>query len=168
MYSAAIADDEINIREGLRDLVDWAGLGFSLAGVFDDGNGLLSLLEKSPPDLIVTDIRMNRCSGLDVSRYIQQNQLPTRVILISGYKEADLAMSAIKYGVKNYILKPIDLDELTDCIQDVYKRQAAASRARPFPAAARAITKIRPLSVSLSQVLNVRSCSPHCALFPPQ
>ena len=119
MYSAAIADDEINIREGLRDLVDWAGLGFSLAGVFDDGNGLLSLLEKSPPDLIVTDIRMNRCSGLDVSRYIQQNQLPTRVILISGYKEADLAMSAIKYGVKNYILKPIDLDELTDCIQKV-------------------------------------------------
>lgn len=119
MYSVAIADDETNIREGLRDLIDWHGLGFALTGVFDDGNGLVSLLQKSPPDLIVTDIRMNHCSGLDVSQYIQQHRLSTRVILISGYKEADLAMSAIKYGVKNYILKPIDLDELTDCIKRV-------------------------------------------------
>lgn len=119
MYSVAIADDEINIREGLRDLVNWNSLGFALEGVFDNGEDLLSLLEKSPLDLIVTDIKMNRCTGLDVSQYIQHHRLPTRVVLISGYKEADLAMSAIKYGVKDYILKPIDLDELTDCIQRI-------------------------------------------------
>lgn len=116
MYRVAIADDETNIREGLRDLVDWNGLGFTLTGVFDDGDGLVSLLQRTPLDLIVTDIKMNRRSGLDVSQYIQQNKLDTRVVLISGYKEADLAMSAIKYGVRNYILKPVDLDELTDCI----------------------------------------------------
>jgi two-component system response regulator YesN len=119
MYSVAIADDETNIREGLRDLVNWNGLGFALAGTFDNGEGLLSLVEKSPPDLIVTDIMMNRCTGLDISQHIKKYRLSTRVVLISGYKEADLAMSAIKYGVKDYILKPIDLDELTDCIQRV-------------------------------------------------
>ena len=102
MYHAAIADDEIGIYEGLQELVDWEGLGFSLEGVFADGEGLLSLLKKSPPDLIITDIRMNHCSGLDISKYIQEHRLPTKVILISGYKEADLAMSAIKYGVKDY------------------------------------------------------------------
>ena len=116
MYHAAIDDDEIGIYEGLQELVDWEGLGFSLEGVFADGEGLLSLLKKSPPDLIITDIRMNHCSGLDISKYIQEHRLPTKVILISGYKEADLAMSAIKYGVKDYLLKPIDLDELTACI----------------------------------------------------
>lgn len=130
MYSVAIADDETNIREGLRDLVDWNSLGFTLTGVFDDGDGLLSLLRQAPPDLIVTDIKMNRRSGLDVSQYIQQNGLSTRVVLISGYKEADLAMSAIKYGVKNYILKPIDLDELTDCIRQVRDELNAQRTAR--------------------------------------
>lgn len=119
MYRAAIADDEIGIREGLRELVDWNSLGFSLEGTFEDGEGLLSLLARNPPDLIVTDIRMNRVSGLDVSRCISENNLPTKVILISGYKEADLAMSAIKYGVKDYILKPVDLDELTSRIKKI-------------------------------------------------
>ena len=108
---------EVCIREGLRDLVEWHKLGFSLVGAFEDGDELISLLERQPPDLLVTDIRMNRCSGLEVAKYIQEHNLRTRVILISGYKEADLAMSAIRYGVKNYVLKPVDLDELTECIQ---------------------------------------------------
>ena len=103
MYSVAIADDEVCIREGLRDLVEWHKLGFSLVGAFEDGDELISLLERQPPDLLVTDIRMNRCSGLEVAKYIQEHNLRTRVILISGYKEADLAMSAIRYGVKNYV-----------------------------------------------------------------
>ena len=86
MYSVAIADDEVCIREGLRDLVEWHKLGFSLVGAFEDGDELISLLERQPPDLLVTDIRMNRCSGLEVSKYIQEHNLRTRVILISGYK----------------------------------------------------------------------------------
>ena len=119
MYSVAIADDEVCIREGLRDLVDWQKLGFSLTGAFEDGEELIPLLKRQPPDLLVTDIRMNRCSGLEIAKYIQEHELRTKVILISGYKEAELAMSAIRYGVKNYVLKPIDLDELTECIQSV-------------------------------------------------
>lgn len=119
MYRVAIADDEIGIREGLKDLVEWESLGFSVCGVFEDGEGLLSLLKDQPPHLIVTDIRMSRCSGLDISKYIQEQKLKTRVVLISGYQETELAMSAIRYGVKNYILKPIDLDELSDCIRKV-------------------------------------------------
>lgn len=132
MYSVAIADDEIGIREGLRDLVDWRGLGFSLAGTFEDGEELLPLLKSNPPDLLVTDIRMNRCSGLEVAKYIQEHGLKTKVVLISGYKEADLAMSAIRYGVKDYVLKPVDLDELIACIQSVRSQldaeQAAHAR----------------------------------------
>ena len=89
MYSVAIADDEVCIREGLRDLVDWRSLGFSLVGAFEDGDELIPLLERQPPDLLVTDIRMNRCSGLEIAKYIQEHNLTTRVILISGYKEAD-------------------------------------------------------------------------------
>lgn len=127
MYHAAIADDEIGIYEGLQELVDWEALGFSLEGAFEDGEGLLSLLKKSPPDLIITDIRMNHCSGLDISKYIQEHRLPTKVILISGYKEVDLAMSAIKYGVKDYILKPIDLDELIACIKKIRTELDAAA-----------------------------------------
>lgn len=116
MYTVAIADDEIKIREGLRDLVDWNGLGFELIGAFDDGTGLLELITSRHVDLVVTDIKMNLRSGLDVSEYLFQHRPQTRVVLISGYKEAELAMSAIKFGVKDYILKPIDLDELTACL----------------------------------------------------
>lgn len=117
MYSVLIADDEVMIREGLRDLIDWHGLGFAIAALLEDGGQVIEYIGKAPVDLVITDIKMTRTSGLEVARYIHENRPDTKVILISGYREVDLAMSAIKYGVQEYILKPIDVDELAAALR---------------------------------------------------
>ena len=119
MYKLVIADDEEYIREGLRNVVDWANLGFKLDAAFEDGLPVIEYIQNNPVDVVLTDIKMTKKSGLDIAEYIYQNNLPIKIILISGYREVDLAMSAIKYNVQEYVLKPVDIDVLTDCLNKV-------------------------------------------------
>lgn len=122
MYRIILADDEPSIREGMRDLIDWKQLGYEIIGVFDDGAPVLSYLETHTVDVIVTDIKMTHQSGLDIAKYIYEHELHTRIIFISGYKELDLAMTAIKYNVCEYILKPIDIQELESQLISIKKQ----------------------------------------------
>ncbi|RAV06390.1 response regulator [Paenibacillus sp. YN15] len=117
MYKLIIADDEEIIRSGLKDIVNWQRLGFEIAGTFADGREVIAFLEDNAVDVVLTDIKMTFVSGMEVARYISERGLPTKVLLISGFQELNLAMSAIKFKVQDYILKPIDLDELTAALK---------------------------------------------------
>jgi two-component system response regulator YesN len=119
MYKLLIADDEQVIREGLYDIVNWSSMGFQTIGACEDGQQVIDYLEKDIVDVIVTDIKMNKKSGLDIAKYVYEKKLPVKIILISGYREVDLAMSAIEYNVKKYIMKPIDIDVLTDAMSEL-------------------------------------------------
>lgn len=119
MYKLLIADDERVIREGLRDIINWGSLGFQIIATYEDGQQVVNHLENDMVDAIITDIKMNGKSGLDVAKYVYNKKLPIKIILISGYKEVDLAMSAIEYNVKKYILKPIDIDILNDAVLEL-------------------------------------------------
>lgn len=113
MFKLVIADDEELIRSGLRDIVNWKSLGFEILETFADGRELMAYLDRHPVDVVLSDIKMTFVSGIEVARHVHSQGLPAKVILISGYREVGLAMQAIKYKVEDYILKPIDLDELT-------------------------------------------------------
>lgn len=127
MYKVLLADDEPFIREGIRDLLDWNGLGYEVAGVFEDGRPVLKYLQGHAADVVVTDIKMPFGTGLDIAKYVCDNHLHTRIILISGYREVDLAMAAIQYGVCQYILKPVDIQELEAHLTKI-KRQLDQER----------------------------------------
>ena len=114
MYKLVIADDEIIIREGLMDLVDWNSLGFEIVESFSDGQEIIEYLEYVLPDVILTDIKMSHVSGLEVARYVFEHQLPCKVVLISGYQEFRLAVQGIKYGAEDYLLKPTNVDHIRD------------------------------------------------------
>ncbi len=113
MYKVAIADDEKIIQEGLAESIDWEELGFQVVGCFSDGTDLMEYLDTMPVDVVITDIMMNRAGGIEVAKYIQQESLPCKVVFISGHSDFELAHKAIKYGVMEYMLKPIQLDEVT-------------------------------------------------------
>ena len=134
MYKLLLADDEPFIREGIRDLLDWDRLGFEVVGVFDDGAPVIDYLRSHAADVVVTDIKMPSCSGLDIARYVYENHLHTRIIFISGYQEVDLAMAAIKYDVCQYILKPVDIEELTAQLTEIKRRldQERKNRSNQF------------------------------------
>lgn len=112
MYKLVIADDEKIIRQGLKNVVDWEQLGFEIIEIFSDGQEVIEYLEYMTPDLILTDIKMNHVSGMEVAKYVFEHQLPCKVVLISGYQEFDLALQGIKYGIKDYLLKPTNVENI--------------------------------------------------------
>lgn len=107
-----IIDDEINIIEMLKSLIDWEGLGLSLAGTATDGISATQLIQQERPDIVITDIRIPGCDGLELIRRCHEMGIPAQFIIISGFKQFDYAQNAIRYGVKDYLLKPIKQTEL--------------------------------------------------------
>ncbi len=119
MYKLIIADDERRIRQGLKNIVDWESLGFQVVDVFSDGQEIIESLEYLVPDVILTDIKMNHVSGLDVAKYVFEHQLPSKVVLVSGYQEFELALQGIRYGAEDYLLKPTDVDKLEETFRKI-------------------------------------------------
>ena len=119
MISLVIADDEKNIREGLRDLFPWEELGIAVTCTAANGQEALSYVEKYGADLVLADIRMPVMDGLELARYIQKSHPETRVILLSAYTDFAYAQKALRLGVCQYITKPVDYQELTDTIKNL-------------------------------------------------
>ena len=114
LYKVILADDEILTREAISENTPWAEAGFELIGAAENGKEVISLIEKEEPDLLVTDICMPIMDGIQLSGYIHDNYPDMKVVIISGYDEFDYAKKALKYGVIEYILKPITSYELKD------------------------------------------------------
>lgn len=122
MYKLVIADDEKIIRLGLKNVVNWPELGFELTELFTDGQEIIEYLDYVVPDVILTDIKMNHVSGIDVAKYIFERELPCKVVLISGYQEFDLAVQGLKYGAEDYLLKPTNVDSVIDTFTKLKKQ----------------------------------------------
>ena len=121
MYKVMIVDDEKCIRKGLQILINWGEYGFSAEDEAANGMEALRLLEREKFDVIITDIRMPRMDGLELAKQIYEMNIRTNIIIISGYKDFEYARSAIEFGVKRYILKPIDQNLLIDALLKIKK-----------------------------------------------
>ena len=132
MYRMVIADDEKFIQESLVSLIDWESLGFEVVSVFGDGADVIEYLNSMPADVILTDIRMRDISGIDIARYVHDCEMPCKVVFISGYKEFDLALQAIKFGVNDYILKPSKVEEVKSVFVRIRKELAEKKKTLEF------------------------------------
>ena len=117
--SVMIADDEENIRAGLKCIMDWDDLGYSVDYEAENGEQALDIIEKSKPEVVVMDLNMPRIQGIDVIKKAREKGYPGRFIILSGYSDFKYAQSAIKYGVTNYLTKPVDEDELQKTLEDI-------------------------------------------------
>ncbi len=111
-----IADDEIFVIELLLHLIDWEALDLEVVGTAKDGVTALEKIEKTSPDIVITDIRMPGMSGLDMIKEIQAKKPTTAFVIISGHNNFEYAQTAIRFGVKDYVLKPINADDLRDIL----------------------------------------------------
>lgn len=113
MIKIIIVDDEPFIRQGLNILIDWEQYGYEIVGEAANGLEAIKELEKKEIDLIIVDIKMPEMNGIQLIEYVRIN-ISTRVkfIVLSGYYEFEYAKKAIKYNVTDYILKPIQKEEL--------------------------------------------------------
>ncbi len=122
MFTVLLADDEINILNLLEKLIDWNSLNIKVIGKCQTGTETYNAIIAQNPDIVIIDIKMPGLSGLDVVKQIQEEGLSPNFILISGHKQFEYARSAIQYGVENYLVKPINKDELTDNLTQIIHR----------------------------------------------
>lgn len=112
MYKVFIAEDEIVVREGLRNSIQAGSGPFVLVGEASDGEMALSIMKDVKPDILITDIRMPFVDGLSLSRIIKKILPWIKIIIISGHDEFQYAQEAISIGVDEYILKPISASDM--------------------------------------------------------
>lgn len=119
MYKLIIADDVIGVHQMLKQIIDKTNLGFEVIDCFSTGDEAVEFLKHTEVDVIITDIKMPHTSGLEVAKFVYENRLRTKVIILSAYAEFNYAIEAIQYNVFQYIMKPVDFFELKDTLEKV-------------------------------------------------
>jgi two-component system response regulator YesN len=119
MLSVVLADDDFLVREILKNSIDWPELGMRVAAAAEDGQEALESCLAIKPDILLADIRMPNLNGLEVAVYLLEHQLSTRVIFVSGIQDFDYARTAVNVHAAGYILKPIQLSEVTATLKKV-------------------------------------------------
>lgn len=134
MMNVMLVEDEETIRKGLKRLVEQTIGGFRVIAEACHGKEALELLHVKQPDLIISDIRMAEMDGLEMIRRIRERYQDIHLIIISGYAEFEYAKQALRYGVADYLLKPIDRVELAQVLDKFRKAsqtEAGASGKEP-------------------------------------
>lgn len=122
MKKVMIVEDEELILQGIRNILDWESLGLQVAHMAHDGAEALEMWEKEPVHIVVTDISMPGMDGLELLRRIREKEEQVRFIILTGYDEFAYAREAIRLEVENYILKPIDEEELERQLRETVKK----------------------------------------------
>ncbi len=120
MLKVYIADDEEVVREGLKKIIDWNALNFSICGEAGDGECALNEILDLHPDLVLLDIRMPKLHGLELAAIARQKGFNGKIIILSGYSEFKYAQDAIKCNVDFYLNKPLDEDELFEAVKSIH------------------------------------------------
>ncbi|MDY3692540.1 MAG: response regulator [Dysosmobacter sp.] len=126
MLKVILADDEKRICRLLQLIVDWNALGFEIAAVVHNGLDALAAVRELQPDVVITDIRMPECSGLELLRHLREEKRDIDVVIISGYRQFDYAHAALQDGAEDYLLKPIKKAELTAVLQRIRERRQSS------------------------------------------
>ena len=105
ILKVVIADDEVRICQLIQALVDWDSLGMNVVGVAHNGEEACETVQNCQPDILITDIRMPGCSGLELVQRVKDADPDLEVVIISGYAHFEYAQQAISYGVGYYLFK---------------------------------------------------------------
>ena len=122
MYRIIIADDENKVCQLIRLLGDWERLQIEIVAVCNDGEDALEKIHKLRPDIVLTDIRMPGRDGLELIETVKKEGIDCSFIIISGYRQFDYARSAMQMEITDYLLKPIDKDQLNAALEKICRR----------------------------------------------
>ncbi|MCI5995689.1 MAG: response regulator [Blautia sp.] len=121
LYKVMLVDDEEAVRQAIARKLDWEAIGFEVIATAENGEEALELAEKLSPDVVMTDIMMPFMDGLTLCRKMKESQRNIRIVIFSGFDEFEYAREAIKLEVEEYILKPIDSEELRNVFLRIKK-----------------------------------------------
>lgn len=119
LYRIILVDDEEEVRQSIIRKIDWTDAGFQVVGDAENGEDALEKVEALEPDLILTDIRMPYMDGLTLAERVRQRFPSIKILIFSGYDDFEYAKQAIKLNVTEYILKPVNVEELTAILKRI-------------------------------------------------
>lgn len=127
MYQVLLVDDEKMIRKSIRNRMDWEQYEVTVGGEAENGEEALRLMETLHPQIVLVDIRMPLMDGLAFIAEAKKHWPHVCYIIMSAYDDFEYAKQAIQLGVKDYILKPVIVDELEElirkCVHELDKRR---------------------------------------------
>lgn len=122
IYRVLLVDDEEEIREGIIRKIDWENIGYTVVGDAENGVDALEKAEHLHPDVVMTDIKMPFMDGLELGEKLREIMPSTKLIIFSGFDDFEYAQKAIKINVAEYVLKPINSNELTETLKKLKKQ----------------------------------------------
>lgn len=119
LYKILLVDDEEEVRTSIIKKIQWNDLGFEVVGDAENGEDALEKVAQLDPDLILTDIKMPYMDGLQLAERLKGEREQIEIIVFSGFDEFEYAQQAIKLNVLEYILKPVNVEELTEILSQI-------------------------------------------------
>ena len=121
LYKIMLVDDEEEVRTSIIKQVDWEKLGFRVVSDAENGEDALEKIDIYEPDVIMTDIRMPYMDGLSLIEKVHSKYPTVKLLIFSGFDDFEYAKEAIRLGVSEYILKPINSEELSEIFNKIKK-----------------------------------------------
>lgn len=122
MYRILLVDDEILVRDAIRENIDWKAMDCELVGDCDNGKAAAEFVQTHPVDIVLTDILMPYMDGMELSRFLHDNYPDIVIVIFSGFGEFEYAKKAIQYDVSEYMLKPVTAMELRNVIEKMKEK----------------------------------------------
>lgn len=115
MYRVVIADDEVLIRMYIRVILE--SNGYEVVGEAEDGMDAVTLCRELKPDFIIMDINMPIMTGLEAAKIINEEKLTGFIIVLTAYRDKEIAEKAVNIDIMGYIVKPVDENMLIPAIK---------------------------------------------------
>ena len=128
MYKILLVDDEILVRDAIRENIDWKGLDCELVGDCENGRQAVEFVQNHEVDIVLTDICMPYMDGMELSEFLHDNYPDILIVIFSGFGEFEYAKKAIRYNVSEYMLKPVTAMELTKVIENMKEKVDARKK----------------------------------------
>lgn len=121
-YKVVIVDDEPIIAEGLKQTVNWERYGCEVVALAHSGQEGLSVIDRTSPDILFSDIRMPNLDGLTMIAALKSEHPDMEITILTGYRDFDYARRAIALGVHRFLLKPSKMEELSEAIETMVEK----------------------------------------------
>jgi len=127
MYRILIVDDEPMIRKGLQKLVEQSELPIESLRTAENGIVALQRIQEERPDFLFTDIRMPKMDGLELCRQVAERDADIQIVVVSGYNDFEYAQKCLSYGVKEYLLKPVNIKGFQNILEKLVRHKSKVS-----------------------------------------
>ena len=127
-YTVMLVDNEAIIPRGLMCLIDWKAHNCCVRAIANDGVDAVHQIQESPPDILITDIRMPEMDGLQLCGWVREHYPGIQMILLTGFPDFEYAQQAIQCGVTDFVLKPTTEKALSAAVDKACQRLQKESR----------------------------------------